>query len=182
MAALLMRGDAANLSPKFLEAFDELTEKLREIVDDLRPPMLAFGLKLAFEDFADNLVERNQDSVEIQTDIRAKAECRYPDTVENNLYRIVQEACENSLRYAQAKKLLIFGRLSEKQIDIRVEDDGIGLDSDISLKLNDMLANKHFGLVGMFERANLIGAEISIHSQRNQGTRIQVLWKAKEAI
>lgn len=182
MAAILMRGDAANLSPKFLAAFDELTQRLREIVDDLRPPMLAFGLKLAFEDFADNLMERNQDSVEIQTDIQAEGECRYPDTVENNLYRIVQEASENSLRYAQAKKLLISGRLHEKQIDIRVEDDGIGFDSDISLKLNDMLANKHFGLVGMFERANLIGAEISIHSQRNQGTRIQVIWRLKESV
>jgi signal transduction histidine kinase len=182
MAAILMRADAANLSPKFLAAFDELTEKLREIVDDLRPPMLAFGLKLAFEDFADNLMERNQDSVEIMTDIQATEECRYPDTVESNLYRIVQEACENSLRYAQAKKLLIFGRFYEKQIEIRVQDDGIGFDSDVSLKLDDMLAHKHFGLVGMFERANLIGADIRIHSQPDQGTRIQVIWKAKESI
>jgi len=182
MAAILMRADAANLSPKFLAAFDELTEKLREIVDDLRPPMLAFGLKLAFEDFTDNLMERSQVSVEILTDIQATEECRYPDTVESNLYRIVQEACENSLRYAQAKKLLIFGRFYEKQIDIRVQDDGIGFDSDVSLKLDDMLAHKHFGMVGMFERANLIGADINIHSQPNQGTRIQVIWKAKESI
>jgi signal transduction histidine kinase len=94
----------------------------------------------------------------------------------------VQEACENSLRYAQAKKLLIFGRFYEKQIEIRVQDDGIGFDSDVSLKLDDMLAHKHFGLVGMFERANLIGADIRIHSQPDQGTRIQVIWKAKESI
>lgn len=181
MAALLIRGDAPTLSPKFLMAFDELTERLREIVDDLRPPMLAFGLKLALEGFGEDLMERNRDSMEILTDIQSDGECRYPDTVENNLYRIVQEACENSLRYAQAKKLLIFGRLYEKQIDVRVEDDGIGFDSDISLKLDDMLANKHFGLVGMFERANLIGADMSIHAQPNQGTRIQILWKADKA-
>jgi signal transduction histidine kinase len=182
MAALLMRADAANLSPKFLAAFDKLAEQLREIVDDLRPPMLAFGLKLALEDFAENLMERNQDLVRIQTDIQSADECRYPAEVENNLYRIVQEACENSLRYALAKNLLIFGRLTEKQIDIRIEDDGVGFDSDVSLKLDDMLANKHFGLVGMFERANVIGAEMSIHSQPNAGTRIQVIWKIKESI
>jgi signal transduction histidine kinase len=182
MAALLMRDDAADLSPKFLAAFDELTQRLREIVDDLRPPMLAFGLKLALEGFGEDLVERHQDSVEILTDIQAKEECRYPDTVESNLYRIVQEACENSLRYAQARKLLISGKLDEKQIDIRVEDDGIGFDSDIRLNLDDMLANKHFGLVGMFERAHLIGANMNIYSQPNQGTRIQVIWKMKESI
>lgn len=179
MAALLMRGDAPNLSPKFLEAFDELTERLREIVDNLRPPMLAFGLKLALEGFAEDLAERNQDSINILTDIQADEECRYPDTVESNLYRIVQEASENSLRYAQAKKLLIFGRLYEKQIDIKVEDDGIGFDSDVSLKLDDMLANKHFGLVGMFERAKLINADLHIHSRPNEGTEIQILWKAE---
>jgi signal transduction histidine kinase len=182
MAALLMRGDASSLSPKFLEAFDELTERLREIVDNLRPPMLAFGLKLALEDFAENLTERNQDSVEILTDIQTAGECQYPAEVENNLYRIVQEACENSLRYAHANTLQIFGRLDEKQIELRVEDDGIGFDSEISLKLDDMLVHKHFGLVGMFERADLIGAEMSIHSQPNEGTRIQVLWMAKESI
>ncbi|MGZ9221713.1 MAG: ATP-binding protein [Anaerolineales bacterium] len=182
MAALLMRVDSPNLSPKFLQAFDELTEKLREIVDDLRPPMLAFGLRLALADLAEDLMERNQDSVQILTDIQADDEWRYPEAVENNLYRIVQQACENSLHHAHAKKLLIFGRLHEKQVDLRVEDNGVGLDPKISFKLNDLLVNKHFGLVGMFERASLIKAEMSIHSQPNQGTRIQVLWKSSETI
>jgi len=182
MAALLMRGDAPDLSPKFLLAFDELTERLREIVDDLRPPMLAFGLKLALTDHAEDLMERNRDAVEILTDIQANGEWRYPEVVENNLYRIVQEACENSLRYAHAKKVLLFSRLNEEEIHIRVEDDGIGFHPGISLKLTDLLASKHFGLVGMFERANLIGAEMSIHSQPNQGTHVQVIWKSKEFI
>ena len=182
LAALLMREDAPDLSSKFQQAFDELTERLREIVDDLRPPMLTFGLKLALTDFAEDLMERNQGLVEILTDIQSDGEWRYPDVVENNLYRIMQEACENSLRYAHAKKITLFGRLYEKEIQLRVEDDGIGLNPEISLKPNDLLAGKHFGLVGMFERANLIGAELSVHSQPNQGTQIQVIWKSKETI
>lgn len=177
LAALLMRVDAPSLTPDFQQAADELTERLREIVDHLRPPMLAFGLKLALEGFVEDLMDRKQDLVEVQVDIKANDECRYPDAVESNLYRIVQEACENSLRYAHAKKLLIFGRLHEKHIDIRVEDNGRGLDPEISLNPNDLLANRHFGLVGMFERANLIGADLRIDSQPNQGTRIQMLWK-----
>ena len=72
--------------------------------------------------------------------------------MENNLYRIVQEACENSLRYAHSKKIILFGRLSQKEFEIRVEDDGMGLNPEISLNLNDLLANKHFGLAGMHER------------------------------
>ena len=182
LAALLMRADAPDLSPKFLQAFDALTERLREIVNDLRPPMMAFGLKLALEDLAETLRERSLDSAEILTDIESQGDCRYPSVVENNLYRIAQEACENSSRYARARKIVLFGRLYEKEILLRVEDDGRGFESEISLKLDDLIAGKHFGLAGMHERAGLIGAEITIHSAQNQGTQIQVTWKAKDSI
>jgi len=63
-----------------------------------------------------------------------------------------------------------------------VKDDGISLNSEISLKLSDILAKRHFGLAGMYEGASLIGADISIYSKPNQGTRIQVNWKPKETI
>jgi signal transduction histidine kinase len=181
MAAMMIRTDVSVFSTTFQRAFDQLTERLREIVNDLRPPMLVFGLKLALEELAENLRERNQGLVEILTDIQAEDGCKYPFVVESNLYRIVQEACENSLRYAHAKKITIIGRLFEKEFDIKVEDDGIGLKPEISLKMNDLLAGKHFGLAGMRERASLIGAEISITSKVNEGTQIQVTWKADKA-
>lgn len=182
LAALLISPDAPALSPKFQQAFDALTDRLREIVDDLRPPMLSFGLKLALEGLAENLMERSQHSVEIMADVQTDGEWRYPDDVENNLYRIVQQACENALRHAHAKRITIFGRLHQEEIDIRAEDDGSGFNSEISLKLNDMLAKRHFGLAGMYERASLIGAELSIYSKPDQGTKIQVTWKSKESI
>ena len=182
LAALLISPNAPALSSKFQQAFDALTDRLREIVNDLRPPMLSFGLKLALEGFEENLTERSQHAVEIVADVQADGDWRYPDVVENNLYRIVQEACENALRYAHAKNIMIFARLHQDEIDIRVEDDGIGFSSEISLKLDDLLAKKHFGLAGIYERASLIGAEVSIHSKPNQGTKIQVTWKSKETI
>ena len=178
MAALLSGGEAPQLSPKFQQAYDALTQRLRDIVDGLRPPMLVFGLKLALEDFAEKLRERNQMDVEILTDIEADGEWRYPEMVENNVYRIVQQACENSLRHARAKKLHIFVRLQEGEMEIRVEDDGLGLDPEIRLKLNDLVAARHFGLVGMLERANFIGAEMNIHSKPGEGTQIQMTWKS----
>ena len=182
LAALLTSPDAPDLSPKFQQAFDRLTDRLREIVDDLRPPMLAFGLKLALEGIAENLIERSQPSVEIVVDVQADGDWRYPEPVENYLYRIVQEASENALRYAQPKRITIFSRLRQNEIDIRVEDDGVGFSSETGFKLDDLLAKKHFGLSGMYERASLIGAYISISSKPGQGTKIQVFWKSKESI
>ncbi|HET9588574.1 MAG TPA: hypothetical protein VFO91_07275, partial [Anaerolineales bacterium] len=63
LAALLTSPDAPALTPKFQQAFDQLTDRLREIVDDLRPPMLFYGLKPALEGFAENLMERSQHSL-----------------------------------------------------------------------------------------------------------------------
>ena len=111
--------------------------------------------------------------------IQSDGDCRYPEKVENHLYRIVQEACENALKYARAKTIRIVARLENARVDIKIEDDGIGFDAGSSLKLDEMLAHKHFGLAGMHERANLIGADMNVNSKSGQGTQIQVIWESK---
>ena len=182
LAALPIRSDAPNFSPTFQEAYERVSEQLRDIVHNLRPPMLVFGLKLALEAYAENLRERNSDPQEILTDIQADGDCRYSLLVESNVYRIVQEACENSLRYAHASRLSITGHLTETEIDLSVEDNGLGIDPQINLKLDDLLIHKHFGLAGMRERASVIGAELDIVSKAKEGTRIHVAWKRNDAI
>jgi signal transduction histidine kinase len=182
MAALLMRDDALIFSPEFQQAFEALTERLREILSDLRPPALNFGLKVALEDMAEKLAERNQNVVKIASDIQADGEWRYAESVENHSYRIVQEACENALKYAHAKTIRIVVRLFRENFDIKVEDDGVGFDTETSLKLDQMLAHKHFGLANMHERASLSGAEIRIESRVHEGTTVSISWKSKESV
>jgi two-component system sensor histidine kinase DegS len=142
--------------------------------------MLSFGLKLALEAYLEHLRERNPKSVEMQIDLQADGDCRYPLMIEGNIYRIVQEACENALRHAHAKHLSISGQLTEEQIELHVVDDGMGLDPHTSLNFNDLLTHKHFGLAGMHERAGVIGAKLNIVSKPNEGTQIHLVWKAHE--
>ena len=182
MAAILIKNDSTALSPEFQESYSGLISRVREIVGNLRPPMLVYGLKFALDGLADNLSERSHDAVQIVSDIQANGEWRYAEVVEGNIYRIVQEACENASKYAHAKSISIGGELSSDRVDIKVTDDGIGFNTEISLKLDDMLANKHFGLAGMHERADLIGAVIRIASKPKLGTQIQVLWEVKNPI
>ena len=178
MAAMLMKHDQDALPREFQESFDGLIVRLREIVRDLRPPMLTYGLKYALDGLADNLSERNPDAMQIRCEVKAADECRYPEIVEHNIYRIVQEACENALKYAQARSIHIRGDLSPGRIDLQVADDGVGFKEGIALRLEDMVSSKHYGLAGMQERANLIGADIKFNSHPNQGTQIQVLWES----
>ena len=103
---------------------------------------------------ADSLLERNKEKVKIVADIQADEGWRYPDKVENHLYRIVQEACGNALKYAHAKTIRITARLSRERIELTVEDDGVGFDAESRPNLDETHASKHYGLTGMHERAS----------------------------
>jgi signal transduction histidine kinase len=70
----------------------------------------------------------------------------------------------------------------EKQIQLQVADDGVGLDPATSLRFNDLLTHRHFGLAGMHERASVIGAELQIVSKPNEGMQVELVWKAKDSI
>ncbi|MDD2694758.1 MAG: ATP-binding protein [Anaerolineales bacterium] len=176
-AAMLMNLDSSSLSPGFQEAYDRFTQRLREIVSDLRPPMLNYGLKPALEALADNLMERSGDTVSVVVNVQAD-EVSYPQNIEQHLFRIVQEACENALRHGQARRISISGQLGAQEVDLSIEDDGIGFDMGQGLELEDLLAHKHFGLAGMVERARLLDAEINIATAPRAGTRIRVTWNS----
>lgn len=173
LAILRTNLDETNLSPKFQTSYEELARRLREIVSDLRPPMLMYGLIPAIEELADNLMERSGDKIKIKVDMRTGDE-RLPQNIEQHLFRIVQEACENALRHAQAKNIVISGTLAHQRISMIIEDDGAGFDTPQGL--SSLIINQHFGLAGMVERTHLIGAEINIQSRLNTGTKIRITW------
>jgi signal transduction histidine kinase len=62
-------------------------------------------------------------------------------------------------------------------IEIQVMDDGVGFNH--AILLDEMVANKHYGLAGMHERASLIGADIEIQSKPQEGTQIRVAWRSQ---
>ncbi|WP_242063541.1 AAA family ATPase [Nostoc sp. FACHB-892] len=88
--------------------------------------------------------------------------------VENNLLRIGQEGLTNALKYAQATEIRVELIYQSTQCILRIKDDGQGFAIDRDSSHNG------FGLLGMAERAELIGARIQIHSTPGQGTEIAV--------
>ncbi len=174
IAALVINLDFP-LPPSFQENYEKLTQQVREIIGDLRPSMLSYGLKLAVEELIENLAERVKDTLAITAEIQGE-NARYSQAVEQHLFRIIQEACENAIRHAKAKNIHVFCRLDPKQIEIKVNDDGIGFRTGADLNLDNLLANKHYGLAGMKERAELIGAQVNIQPTPDKGTRIWVTW------
>lgn len=174
-----LRKNFGPISPKVEESYEIIKERLREVIIDLRPPALDNGLTYAIKTLAENLMQKSNDMLKVRVELQATEE-RLPEDIELHLFRIVEEFCNNTLRHAQAKLIRIEGAISPQHVDLSIADDGIGFEINEKWNLRTLLASRHFGLVGMFERTHLIGAKLDLQSQRNQGTKVQVLWSAKK--
>jgi signal transduction histidine kinase len=174
LALLATSPDGPDSTQASREGYQKIVTYLREVIHNLRPAMLAYGLRPALEELADEISERENGAVEIQLDI-PQSEARYDSHVEQHLFRIVQQACENAIQHARAKTIRIQGYLDQAHLSISVIDDGAGFAGN-SLTLDQLLIQQHYGMVGMYERAALIGAELKIDSAPGAGTQVRVYW------
>lgn len=92
--------------------------------------------------------------------------------------RVIREGLTNIARHAQARQAEIRASVGEKTLQIEISDDGIGFDP-ATIKPEE----GHYGLLGLRERAHLLGGHVLIVSQPGQGTRLrlQIPLIAKEA-
>ena len=151
-----------------LETLAEQTvENLRRLTRALRPIYLEdLGLVTALEMLAR---ETNALQVDFQ---RAGQEQRLAHDVELALYRIAQEALSNVVRHAKASRVTLKISFDEKEVGLEVCDDGIGFQMPKSP--TDFAPSGHFGLLGMRERADLIGARLEVQTEAGGGTRLSV--------
>lgn len=98
--------------------------------------------------------------------------------IKDELYWIAREALTNACHHAKANQVrvnLVYGR---RELSLRCEDDGCGIDTDV-----DLMSGRpgHYGLAGMRERAQKIDAGLSITSKSGEGTQVQLLLRARLA-
>jgi len=93
---------------------------------------------------------------------------RFGDERAETLMRMAQEALRNVERHAMATRVMVELKAApDKQLELRIEDNGIGFDAQAQRP-------GHYGIVGLREQAELIGAKLSIDSGPNQGTKLTV--------
>ncbi|BAZ70974.1 two-component sensor histidine kinase (plasmid) [Fischerella sp. NIES-4106] len=147
-------------------AFSGLTEARRSVEALRRPYLLENG---HLYDALAHLVTQMRLSAQTCIVCEARGTAYpLPADVENNLLRIGQEALTNAIKYADASEIRIELIYEPTQCFLRVKDDGQGFIFDSSF------TSKGFGLMGMTERANRIGAQLKIQSAMEEGTEIVV--------
>lgn len=145
------------------EMTNNLLEETRRLIFDLRPTVLDdFGLASALRWHAERSLEDQGIKVTFQAD-----NTPIPDRVQVAMFRIGQEAINNIARHAGAKQARITVSNFDHSIALTVEDDGRGFDVAATAA-----HSSEVGLVGMRERANLLGAKLEINSVPGNGTRI----------
>jgi signal transduction histidine kinase len=89
----------------------------------------------------------------------------------DEVYRIAGEALRNAFRHAQARRIEVEIRYDERQLRLRVRDDGKGFDAKA---LKEKEAAGHYGLRGMRERAKHMGGKLAVWSELDSGTEVEL--------
>lgn len=149
----------------------DLVDDLRRICGSLRPPTIdSLGLGPALQSYTRDWAERVGIQVALYLDPNLK---RLPETIELSIFRIVQEALTNVRKHAAATSVEIHvEHTSPRALMLSVADDGRGLVEDFDLA--DLPAQGHYGLLGINERAALLGGRCKIQNRSEGGTLIQV--------
>ncbi|MDP2919198.1 MAG: histidine kinase [Dehalococcoidia bacterium] len=141
--------------------------ELRRMIYDLRPEVLdQLGLVPALRSYIRNRLE--EQNIQVNLSIQGLKD-RLPSQMEITLFRVVQEAVTNILRYAKATVVDIDLTATESAVTVTVKDNGQGFDVDKTLR-----STESWGLRGIRERASVINGELTIESKAGQGTRLQL--------
>lgn len=148
-----------------------LTETRRALQELRAKPLEDLGLGLAIQTLAESIASQSGFQLELDVDHNLGD---YPAEVQQSVYRVAQEALANVADHAQAQKVRVELKEDGNQIQLLIHDDGCGFDMDRSEHEN------HFGLLGMRERAEMIGGRLSVKSERGNGTQVSFRWRGNQ--
>jgi signal transduction histidine kinase len=156
-----LEGDHTNANQKI----DLILNDIRQISRNLQPVMLEnIGLQLSLESLCEQYMEQHQlfiaHDIEYNSSLAPNAEL--------HVFRIVQEALTNTIKYAAAQAANVVVKSQASGFVLIVEDNGKGFDVDATLK-----SGQSFGLNSILQRGKLLGAQASIQSS-TAGTRVEV--------
>jgi signal transduction histidine kinase len=167
LARLAREADCPPEMHERIEAVSRVTEQVMEdlhrLAAGLRPPSLdRYGLAPAVEQLV--AAFRKQTGLEVELLVHGFGDERLPGSLETALYRIIQEALTNVLRHAHASRVAVALHHRGDAVVAMVEDNGVGFDPDEAARRGRL------GLLGIRERAKMLGGSLTIESKPGQGT------------
>ncbi|HUE57307.1 MAG TPA: sensor histidine kinase, partial [Candidatus Udaeobacter sp.] len=168
---------------KLDDAIDQAAQAItegRDAVSGLRSSTtvtndLAYAIKTLGQELA--VGESNPNAAEFHVEVEGTTRDLHP-ILRDEVYRIAGEAVRNAFKHGQAQVIEVEIRYDERQLRVRVRDDGKGI--DVKVLGGDGRAG-HFGLHGMTERAKLMGGKLTVWSEAESGTEVELSIPASRA-
>ncbi len=153
-----------------LNILDAVSEKIRNVMTELRPTILDdYGLNAAIR----WAVEKTRKTLNIDMFYEGRdLQNELPIDVSYTVLRVVQEALHNIQKHAEATKISAVLIEDDDNIIIKIKDNGKGFNKE---GIDRIRKNKGFGLVSMQERINIIKGELKIESVPGEGTEVIII-------
>jgi signal transduction histidine kinase len=151
---------------------DGIIDTVRRLSSELRPAIIDdLGLIAAMEWKCNEFEEKANIPCQFISTVKER---KFENNISINAYRILQESLTNIIRHAKAKSVVV--KVSESDTDLCIEiiDDGTGI------KMEELSNRKTLGLLGMKERAGLLGGILNIVSNKEKGTHIILMLPLKK--
>ncbi|HEX5171158.1 MAG TPA: ATP-binding protein [Cyclobacteriaceae bacterium] len=161
------------------QGIKDVIKEVRRVTFNLKPTVLGdYGLQAALNVFIQEIGKLTN----IQLAFRTQGDMTYrlPQKVENNIFRIVQEAINNAIKYSNAEKIEVLLRQTESDLVITVNDEGDGFDEKI-IEARDINIESGRGFFNMYERTEYINGTLEIKSAPGQGTVVHLSVPLKSA-
>ena len=152
-------------------ALGELHEVVRGIVGELRETLYQLRAGVSedtdLEHVAREYLARYEERTGLIVHWRSGVERPVPYQIEQELWRVLQEALTNIEHHARATACAIDYQVTASRVSLVIEDDGRGYDTS-------HVFGDHYGLIGMRERADALGAQLLVESEPGRGARVSV--------
>jgi signal transduction histidine kinase len=123
------------------------------------------GLAAAAAKFCEELADRQRVEIDFHSEIISKT---LPLGITLCLFRVLQEALQNAIKHSGSRRFRIVLKGQVDDVELTVQDSGLGFDPQEAIR------GRGLGLISMKERVELVGGQLSIHSEMGRGTTIQV--------
>jgi len=152
-----------------LHLVEETTKTIRELMVDLRPPVLDdYGLEDALEWYAEQFFQRTGVAVRVSVEGYYH---RLDSVQETVLFRVFQEALTNVAKYAGAERVVVTLRKTARRFWLSISDNGAGFNTKI---LRQPYPRSGWGILMMRERVSALGGTLRVKSQPGKGTTVEV--------
>ena len=177
----LLPGRSAEAKQVLASAIDQAADAItegRDAVQGLRASTIETNdLADSIRALGEELASENGDKATLRVEVQGTQRVLHP-IVRDEIFRIAGEALRNAVRHASARQIEVEIRYDERQMRLRVRDDGIGIDPAV-LRAEGRAG--HFGLRGMRERSKLAGGKLTVWSGLDAGTEVELTIPASHA-